>query len=343
VRAVSPPQKVSTLRVTVDFDKPGKRTGFIEVPHSVHDDAWGVIPVPVAVISNGRGPTVLLEGGNHGDEYEGPIALGELIRDLDPGAVSGRLIFIPAINLPAVMAARRTSPLDELNFNRTFPGNPHGSPTQQIAAYVNDVLFPIADAFLDLHSGGSSLAMIPSAIIEPVADPDQTKRNQAAARAFGAPMAVAIDNRGDPRTATASAARAGLTVVGTEMAGGGAVSIEALRLCRRGVRNVLAHLGALAPEKADPPGTPTPIYELAGPSAYVLASDEGVFEPYHENGATVRAGEPAGRIHFLNDPIRRPVELAYQADGVLYGRRHPGKVRPGNCCLVVARPLEEGG
>jgi hypothetical protein len=24
---------------------------------------------------------------------------------------------------------------------------------------------------------------------------------------------------------------------------------------------------------------------------------------------------------------------------VLYGRRQPGEVRPGNCCLVVARPL----
>jgi N2-acetyl-L-2,4-diaminobutanoate deacetylase len=116
------------LHATVEFDKPGKQTGFIEVPHSVHDDAWGVIPVPVAVISNGLGPTVILEGGNHGDEYEGPIVLGELIRTLDPRAVSGRLIFIPAINLPAVAAARRTSPIDDLNFNRAFPGDPLGSP-----------------------------------------------------------------------------------------------------------------------------------------------------------------------------------------------------------------------
>jgi Succinylglutamate desuccinylase / Aspartoacylase family len=198
------------LRATVEFDKPGKQTGFIEVPHSVHDDAWGVIPVPVAVISNGLGPTVILEGGNHGDEYEGPIVLGELIRTLDPRAVSGRLIFIPAINLPAVAAARRTSPIDDLNFNRAFPGDPLGSPTLQIVAYVNDVLFPMADAFLDLHSGGSSLMITPSAIIEPVADPTQHARNTAATLAFGASMTVAIDNRGDPRTATASAARATL-------------------------------------------------------------------------------------------------------------------------------------
>ena len=328
------------LRATVDFDKLGKQTGFIQVPHSVHGDAWGVIPVPIAVISNGRGPTIILEGGNHGDEYEGPIVLGELIRALDPGAVSGRLIFIPAINLPAVIAARRTSPIDDLNFNRAFPGDPLGSPTQQIVAYVNDVLFPMSDAFLDLHSGGSSLMITPSAIIEPVADPERRQRNTAATLAFGAPMTVAIDNRGDPRTATASAARAGLTVVGTEMAGAGAVSIDALALCRRGVRNVLAHLGALPPEMADPPKAASRVYELPGSNAYVLATDEGVFEPFHVNGAVVRAGQPAGRIHFLVDPSRPPVELAYGADGVLYGRRQPGKVRPGNCCLVVAHPLD---
>src|SRR6516225_4076562 len=144
-------QETAMLRATVDFGKAGKQTGIVQVPLSVHDDAWGVIPIPISVISNGRGPTVILEGGNHGDEYEGPIALGELVRALDPGAVSGRLIFIPAINLPAVAAARRTSPVDDLNFNRAFPGDPLGSPTQQIAAYVNDVLFPMADAFLDLH------------------------------------------------------------------------------------------------------------------------------------------------------------------------------------------------
>jgi predicted deacylase len=338
----TPRPSSTTLNATVDFDEPGKQTGFIHLPLSVHDDAWGVIRIPIAVIQNGRGPTVILEGGNHGDEYEGPIVLGELIRDLDPGAVSGRLIFIPAINLPAVVAGCRTSPLDGLNFNRTFPGEPFGSPTQQIAAYVNDVLFPLADAFLDLHSGGSSLSMIPSAIIEPVADPERQARNTAAARAFGAPMTVAIDNRGDPRTATASAARAGLTVVGTEMAGAGAVSIDALALCRRGVRNVLAHLGALPPGMADPPRTPSPLYDLPGSKAYVLATDEGVFEPLHANGADVSAGQPAGRIHFLTDPARPPVELVYDAGGVLYGRRQPGKVRPGNCCLVVARLLNDG-
>src|SRR5690349_9841232 len=99
----------TTAFTTVDFDRPGKQNGFVMIPHSPHDDAWGVTRVPVGVIANGQGPTVILEGGNHGDEYEGPIAICELIRDLHPGEVQGRLILMPANNVHAVIGGQRTS------------------------------------------------------------------------------------------------------------------------------------------------------------------------------------------------------------------------------------------
>src|SRR3990170_990724 len=104
----------STAFTTIDLDKPGKHVGFVMIPHSPHDDAWGVTRLPIAVISNGSGPTAILEGGNHGDEYEGPITICELIRDLDPAQVHGRVILMPANNVHAVIAGQRTSPLDGL-------------------------------------------------------------------------------------------------------------------------------------------------------------------------------------------------------------------------------------
>lgn len=330
-----------TIRPTVDFDCPGKQVGHLKLPQSEHDDAWGVVPIPVAVIANGTGPTVLLEGGNHGDEYEGPITLCELIRDLDPGAMQGRLIILPAVNWPAVAAAWRTSPLDGKNMNRCFPGDPLGTATDQIVAYVNDVLFPMSDAFMDLHSGGSSLDILPSAILETAADPDHTARNRAAAEAFGTRNVVAIDNRGDPRTATASAVRAGLTVVGAEMAGAGTVSIDALALCRQGVRNVLAHLGVVSGDIARPRTAPACSLTL-GPDAHVLSPSHGAFEPLHELGASVRAGDILGRIHDFADPLSSPRDLTSASDGIVFGHRHPGAVKPGGCCVVVATPDEPG-
>jgi predicted deacylase len=328
----------SSAFITVDPERNGKQVGFVMIPHSPHDDAWGVTRVPIAVIKNGSGPTVVLEGGNHGDEYEGPITICEMIRDLDSEQIQGRLILMPANNVHAVVAGQRTSPVDGLNFNRTFPGDPRGTITQQIAAYITDHIHPMADAFIDLHSGGSSLDIIPSAIVEPTSDPELHRRNVAAVQAFDAPMTVVISNLGEPRTATAAACRSGLVTVGTEMGGGGTVSLEALEVCRRGVRNVLAHLGILPSDESAVRRADGQILELPGTSAYVFATVDGIFEPFHPNGAVVSAGQPAGRIHCTWDPTRPPETLHYAADGILYGRRQPGRVRPGNCCLVVAAP-----
>ncbi|HHG89143.1 MAG TPA: succinylglutamate desuccinylase [Devosia sp.] len=324
----------------IDFDRPGKQVGFIDFPHSVHTDAWGVLPVPLCVIKNGAGPTVLLQGGNHGDEYEGPIILGELVRDLDPARVTGRLIIVPAINRPAIEAGNRCSPLDGLNFNRTFPGNPTGSITEQLSSYVHDVLFPLADMFVDLHSGGSSLDMIPSAIMEPCNDPGLAQKIRAAVVAFGAPINVVISNYGDPRTSTAAAVRAGLVTVGTELGGAGAISPEALKIGRNGLYNLLAHFGVVAGAKPDRQGVPLPVHDITGAGAYVRANQTGVFEPFHRLGDKVSAGQGAGRIHFLSNPDKTPVELVYEKAGVVYGMRQPGIVRPGNCCVVVASPSE---
>lgn len=331
-------KRYSTAFLTVDLDKPGKQSGYVRIPHSPHDDAWGATQIPISVIANGSGPTVILEGGNHGDEYEGPIAITELMQELDPARVQGRLIALPALNAPAVEAGCRVSPLDGLNMNRTFPGDPIGSITQQISAFVSDTLLSIGDAFLDLHSGGSSLWITPSAIIEPSGDPALDARNGAAVEAFGAPMTVVLDNMGDSRTAMATASRAGLVAVGTEMGGGGAVSPESMAICRRGLRNVLVHLGVLPPSDAQPQ-PPAPRYALPGTRAYAFANIDGVFEPLHSNGDAVHSGEPAGRIWTPWAPDRPPLTVRYEADGILYARRPIGRVRPGNCCAVVAQPL----
>jgi len=333
------PRRPTTAFTSIDFDRPGRQIGFVMFPHSPHDDAWGVTRVPIAVVANGKGPTVIMEGGNHGDEHEGPIVIGELARDLDPAAIQGRLILMPANNVHAVTASLRTSPIDGLNFNRTFPGDPAGTITQQISAYVTDHILPLGDAFLDLHSGGSSLDFIPSAIIEPTTDEALAKRNTEAARAFDAPCTVVVPNLGDQRTATATACRLGLVTIGTELCGAGRVSSEALDVCRRGVRNVLAHLGVMEAPARPATVAAKQILELRDSSAYVYAPSDGVLETFHALGTPVRAGEPGGRIHRTWEPGHPPETISYARDGTLFARRHPGRVRPGNCCLVVASPV----
>lgn len=71
-KLVSPRHRQSATAFTqIDFDRLGRQIGFVHIPQSPHDDAWGTVRVPIAVLANGSGPTVALEAGNHGDEYEG--------------------------------------------------------------------------------------------------------------------------------------------------------------------------------------------------------------------------------------------------------------------------------
>lgn len=339
-RKLTTPRRNSVF-TSIDLDRPGKQIGYFCMPQSPHDDAWGAVQVPLAVVKNGTGPTVLIEAGNHGDEYEGPIALGELLREIDPADVTGRIIAIPAINIRAVEAGQRTSPVDGLNFNRSFPGDFNGTLTSQIAAYVNDCLFPIADYFLDLHSGGSSLMILPSAIIEPSPTPEGHRRNIKATLAFGAPTVVMVDNLGETRTSTAAANEQGLIVIGSEMAGGGLVSQNALGICRRGIRNVLKHAGVLKGAPDMPANANGRVLKVPGSEGYILSDDDGVFEPISELGMQVKAGDIAGRIHFLRSPAREPIILHHPIDGIVFAKRQPGRVRPGNCCFVLANDYPE--
>jgi len=87
---------MTRIAATIDLDGPGMQHGFLKVPHSTHDSAYGWIPVPIMVAANGNGPSVLLVAGNHGDEYEGQIALMKLVRSLDPSRLRGRLIVLTA-------------------------------------------------------------------------------------------------------------------------------------------------------------------------------------------------------------------------------------------------------
>jgi predicted deacylase len=79
----------------IDLDRPGKQQGFLQVPYSHNLGAWANAMVPITVIARGTGPTVLCLGGNHGDEYQGQVAIMRLARETDPAEVSGRLILVP--------------------------------------------------------------------------------------------------------------------------------------------------------------------------------------------------------------------------------------------------------
>jgi predicted deacylase len=330
----------SRLSTDVDFNSDGKQTGFLRLPHSVHRSAYGWIPIPITCIRNGKGPSVLLMAGNHGDEYEGQIAMSKLLRALEPKDVRGRIIILSSANFPAAMAGTRTSPIDEGNLNRSFPGDASGTPTLQIANYIENILLPQCDHVVDLHSGGSSLMYVPSGLVRRHPDEKVMAHAVELLEAFGAPISYITDApQGEDRTLTAAAARQNVAHISSELAGGGTLTRAALQTAENGLRRVLHLIGSLA-TKPKEKAPPTRIMEVRGSDYYVYAPDSGFFEPLVELGDEVVAGQPAGMIHFPDTPWREPSLASFQRAGTVICKRMPCRTERGDCIFHLGTPYK---
>lgn len=333
----------SRLVPEVDFNQEGRQHGFVRLFHSVHSSAYGFIPIPIVVLKNGDGPTAVFVSGNHGDEYEGQVALCNLARTLNPVTLRGRVILLPMANFPAGMAGRRTSPIDDGNLNRSFPGNPDGTVTQQIAHWIESELLPMADIVVDLHSGGSSLNYVPTVLTKRSADPVRHAAQMAALRAFAAPVAYVTgggNGTGADHTLSGGAERLGKVCLGTELAGGGTVTRAALTIAERGLRNILVHVGIL-PEGARIEGAAsTRVVEVGGADYFIYAPESGVFEPVAELGDEVAAGQLAGRVHFPETPWAPAVEFRFARAGLVLCKRIPGRTMRGDCLYHLGTDID---
>jgi len=176
----------------IDIDSDGKQHGSLTIPWSRDQSSWGSIPLPITVIKNGDGPTVLFTGANHGDEYEGPITLTKSRAKLEASDIHGRVIIVPVLNLTAFRAGKRTSPIDGGNMNRAFPGKADGTITEMIAHFVTTRFIVEADIVVDIHTGGRSMNLLPMSIIHDLPNSDQMAKTLATLKAFGAPYGMIL-------------------------------------------------------------------------------------------------------------------------------------------------------
>ena len=328
--------KPNPITATIPFDQNGRHHGFLQLPYSRDDSAWGSVMIPISVIRRGAGPTALLTGANHGDEYEGPIALQELALTLSPENISGTVIIVPAFNYPAFRAGTRTSPIDKGNLNRSFPGRADGSVTEKIADYFERTLIPMADIVLDFHSGGKTLDFVPFAASHVLENKQQEQACMAAVQAFNAPYSVKlleIDNVGMYDTAVENQ---GKVFVSTELGGGGSATAKTVANARKGVRNLLIHAGIL---KGDSETTPTINLNMPDGDCFVFSEHAGMFEPLVDLGQPINKGDAIARVWSCERNGEEPVVYHAKRSGILCGRHFPGLVQIGDFMAMVAVPV----
>ena len=328
----------SPVLATVDFDAEGVQHGYLKVPYSGDDSGWGAVMIPITVVKNDVGPTVILTGANHGDEYEGPIALWWLSNELKSKDIRGRVIIVPAMNYPAFKAGKRTSSIDGGNMNRAFPGRPDGTITEIIADYFNRVLLPMADYVVDLHSGGKTLDFVPFACAHLLEDKHQQARCIAAMEAFNAPYSLMLLELDPAKMYDTAAEKMGKVFIGTELGGGGSASATTVAIAKRGILNLLKHAGILSgePERGPSISLVTPDHR-----SFVTSEHSGLLEMCVDLGSDVKNGEVIALVHDIERTGTQPVEYKATIDGVLAGRHYPSLTQPGDNLAVIAIRVEE--
>jgi N-alpha-acetyl-L-2,4-diaminobutyrate deacetylase len=323
----------SPITATVDFNQDGVHHGFLKLPHSHDDSGWGSMMIPVTVAKNGNGPTALLTGANHGDEYE---ALWDLAHTINPGEMTGRVIIVPGMNYPAFRAGKRTSPIDGGNMNRVFPGNPAGTLTEKIADYFYRTLLPMADYVADLHSGGKTMEFLPFCCAHVLEDKEQEAKCIAAMQAFNAPQSMMLLELDAASMYDTAAENQGKVFISTELGGGGSTTAYTVGIAKRGLKNLLCHAGIIAGELEV---GKTVNLDMPSQDCFVFSESVGLLEPCVDLGQPVKAGDLIGRVHNVERTGLAPTEYHAKIDGVLTGRHFPGKIDMGDFLAVVAVPM----
>src|ERR1700733_3802590 len=295
----------------LDLEAPGRQFGRLEVPRSTNASGWSHLFVPIVSIRGGDGPTAIVFGGVHGDEPEGQVAALTLARETRPEDVLGTLIVVPCASPEASRASTRLWP-SGANLNRSFPGAPDGSPDEQLADYITRFLFPRADSVVDMHSGGRTSICPPWSEMHWVEEPEQRRRMAEAMLTWNTDVHFVYIDIAGSGLLVGEAKRQGKIVVSTELGGGGQVTAATHRIARRGLPNVLRHLGVLAGEVASREslglGRAT-LVRATELENYLLAPDSGLWETFVDVGDRVEPGQPVGQLHFIDRPERGPTQV----------------------------------
>lgn len=284
------------------------------------------------IIGQAAGAHLLITGGVHGDEFEPMAAIRRLIRLIDPLQLRGSVTLIPVVNEPAYENCSRVVD-DGLDLARVFPGKADGTITERIA-YSLTRLIRRADYYVDLHTGGTTMAILPLCGYMLHADSQVLEAQRRMAKSFNLPVVwgtAALEGR------SLSAARdANVPAIYAEYRGAAMCDPDGVAAYLDGCLNVMAMLDMI--DRHVSQSHTEYIVEDERPGAGHLQVQNpspcaGFFEPAVSLGQRVRVGDPIGSI---TDPLGEDVvEVNSRQDGLIAALRTFPRVERGNSLAVI--------
>src|SRR5215472_12095623 len=256
----------------------------------------------------GEGPTLVVTAGVHAAEYASIAAALDLGRSLDPASVGGRVIVVPVVDMPAFTARSiYVCPLDGKNPNRVFPGNAHGTASEQIADWVFRNLISQATYYVDLHGGDLIEALVPFTIFFRTGDKRVDEKSLEMAKVFGIHFLVCSET---PGSTFCAASVAGIPSILTEAGGQGIWKTEDVLCHTSGLNRLMRHL------KMTPGDVPdTAPFTLLERFLWLRSEHEGFWYPAVAVNDRVKAGQNLG---FIKDCEGNVLQTAISpADGIV--------------------------
>jgi len=285
------------------------------------------------IVGSRERPHLLVTGGVHGDEFEPVAAIRRLGELLDPAELRGTVTLVPVVNGPAFAQGSRTAE-DGLDLARTCPGRPDGSITERIAHALSG-LIRSADRYIDLHSGGVALEILPLVGYMLHHDGGVLDAQRRMARAFNVPVVWGTSASHDGRSLSV-ARDARVPAIYAEWGGGGRCNPEGVAAYVEGCLGVMAAEGML--DRRPRPSVVEHVVEDDRPESGHLqvcypSPMTGLFEPAVRLGEKVRVGDAIGRVSDLAG--ERSATIDSTEGGIVLCLRSLARVSEGDSLAVV--------
>lgn len=331
----------------LDLETPGRRDYYVALEH---DSIWGDHLIPLTVMVGPRaksGQGLVCFGSNHGNEYEGPVTVRHLLRDIDESDVTGRIVLVPLLNVGAFRAGTRDSSLDDgVNLNRAFIDGAGRTPavssiTYRIADFVRGFIWPHVHVVIDLHAGGQVARFALGTSFHPIEDPEQGRVIEETARWFGTPVVIAYQNE-TPGLLPSEAERLGKITIGGEFGWGGAIQPAGVRYARHGVLAAAIRHGQLR-GRIEPTGHHADdtqvLAEMVDRACFTVAPFSGHYEALMDCGTRVTRGTVVGLLHDFERLDLDPWPVRAGVDGIVVAQAWAAPVQQGQHIVVTGRAV----
>ena len=247
--------------------------------------------IPITII-NGKedGPTLLITAGIHGGEYPGIAAAMELGSEIEPKEVHGCLIMMHPVNIQGFWARREfIVPEDGKNLNRVFPGTPLGTLSEKTAYLISSNFFPLADFYVDMHSGDIHESLHPYVYYPGQPTLEIEKQSRAVAKVLDMEYMVRSLATGGAYNYAAST---GLPSILIERGGAGLCCQEDIEAYKEDICNILRKLKMFTTPVKPRHHYPRDVENLI----YLEAEETGCWRHHIHSGDFVFEGQVLGRL-----------------------------------------------